>query len=159
MRHDRVEVSNSPLDVASLYQWALSPECGAVVLFSGIVRNHAEGRTEVTSLTYEAYGEMAKAKLQDVIDEARRRFPTLGRVALVHRLGELQLSESSVMVVASAPHRPEAFNAARFCIDALKQSVPIWKKEEWSSGSDWGTNAVNPVSASAVDRTSSRASS
>lgn len=159
MRHDRVEVSDSPLDVASLYQWALLPECGAVVLFSGIVRNHAEGRTEVTSLTYEAYGEMAKAKLQDVIDEARRRFPTLGRVALVHRLGELQLSESSVMVVASAPHRPEAFNAARFCIDALKQSVPIWKKEEWSSGSDWGTNAVNPVSASAVDRTSSRASS
>ncbi len=159
MRHDRVEVSDSPLDVASLYEWALLPECGAVVLFSGIVRNHAEGRTEVTSLTYEAYGEMAKAKLQDVIDEARRRFPTLGRVALVHRLGELQLSESSVMVVASAPHRPEAFNAARFCIDALKQSVPIWKKEEWSSGSDWGTNAVNPVSASAVDRTSSRASS
>lgn len=159
MRHDRVEVSDSPLDAASLYEWALLPECGAVVLFSGIVRNHAEGRTEVTSLTYEAYGEMAKAKLQDVIDEARRRFPTLGRVALVHRLGELQLSESSVMVVASAPHRPEAFNAARFCIDALKQSVPIWKKEEWSSGSDWGTNAVNPVSASAVDRTSSRASS
>jgi len=159
MRHDRVEVSNSPLDVASLYQWALSPECGAVVLFSGVVRDHAEGRTGVTSLTYEAYGEIAKAKLQDVIDEARRRFPTLGRVALVHRLGELQLSESSVMVVVSAPHRPEAFNAARFCIDALKQSVPIWKKEEWSSGSDWGTNAVNPVSASAVDRTSSRASS
>ena len=159
MRHDRVEVSDSPLDVASLYEWALLPECGAVVLFSGIVRNHAEGRTEVTSLTYEAYGEMAKAKLQDVIDEARRRFPTLGRVALVHRLGELQLSESSVMVVASAPHRPEAFNAARFCIDALKQSVPIWKKEEWSSGSDWGTNAVNPVSASSVDSTSMRASS
>jgi molybdopterin synthase catalytic subunit len=159
MRHDRVEVSNSPLDVASLYQWALSPECGAVVLFSGVVRDHAEDRTGVTSLTYEAYGEIAKAKLQDVIDEARRRFPTLGRVALVHRLGELQLSESSVMVVVSAPHRPEAFNAARFCIDALKQSVPIWKKEEWSSGSDWGTNAVNPVSVSSVDSTSMRASS
>jgi molybdopterin synthase catalytic subunit len=159
MRHDRVEVSNSPLDVASLYQWALSPECGAVVLFSGVVRDHAEDRTGVTLLTYEAYGEIAKAKLQDVIDEARRRFPTLGRVALVHRLGELQLSESSVMVVVSAPHRPEAFNAARFCIDALKQSVPIWKKEEWSSGSDWGTNAVNPVSVSSVDSTSMRASS
>lgn len=156
MRHDRVEVSDSPLDIASLYQWALSPECGAVVLFSGTVRDHAEGRTGVTSLTYEAYGTAAHAKLQEVIDEARRRFPGVGRVALVHRLGELQLTESSVVVAVSAPHRPEAFNAARFCIDALKQTVPIWKKEEWSGGRDWGTNAVEPVSVSALDRDSTR---
>lgn len=158
MTHDRVEVSDSPLDVASLYQWALLPECGAVVLFSGTVRDHAEGRTDVTSLTYEAYGEAAMKKMQEVIDEARRRFPTVGRVALVHRLGELQLTESSVVVVASAPHRPEAFDAARFCIDALKQSVPIWKKEEWSGGSDWGTNAVSPMSPSAVRDNSIRVS-
>lgn len=96
--------------------------------------------------------------MQEVIDEARRRFPTVGRVALVHRLGELQLTESSVVVVASAPHRPEAFDAARFCIDALKQSVPIWKKEEWSGGSDWGTNAVSPMSPSAVRDDSIRVS-
>jgi len=70
----------------------------------------------------------------------------------------LQLTESSVVVVASAPHRPEAFDAARFCIDALKQSVPIWKKEEWSGGSDWGTNAVSPMSPSAVRDDSIRVS-
>ena len=159
MRHDRVEVSDTPLDVASVYQWALSPECGAVVLFSGTVRDHAEGRTGVTSLTYEAYRERAMAKMQEVVDEARRRFPAIGRVALVHRLGELHLTESSVMVAVSAPHRPEAFDAARYCIDALKRSVPIWKKEEWSSGSDWGTNAVRPVPATVVEGTSMRTSS
>ncbi|MFM1838307.1 MAG: hypothetical protein RLZZ327_1181 [Actinomycetota bacterium] len=159
MTGDRIEVSDTPLDVAELYEWALSPECGAVVVFSGTVRNHAEGRSGVTSLTYEAYREAATTKLQDVVDEARRRYPTLGRVALVHRLGELDLTESSVVVVVSAPHRPEAFDAARYCIDALKQSVPIWKKETWSNGTDWGTGAVNPIPASSVGDASARSAS
>lgn len=159
MTGDRIEVSDTPLDVAELYQWALLPECGAVVVFSGTVRNHAEGRSGVTSLTYEAYREAATTKLQDVVDEARRRYPTLGRVALVHRLGELDLTESSVVVAVSAPHRPEAFDAARYCIDALKQSVPIWKKETWSNGNDWGTGAVNPIPASSVGDASARSAS
>lgn len=166
MTQTRVEVSDTPLAIGALYEWAVAPEYGAVVLFSGTVRDHADGRSGVTSLTYEAYRDAAIHKLQEVVDEARRRFPTIGHVALVHRVGELALTESAVVVVVSAPHRPEAFDAARYCIDALKQSVPIWKKEQWSSSgdssnglsngsgnssaSDWGTRAVRPVPASAV---------
>lgn len=163
MTQTRVEVSDTPLAINALYEWAVAPEYGAVVLFSGTVRDHADGRSGVTSLTYEAYRDAAIHKLQEVVDEARRRFPTIGHVALVHRVGELALTESAVVVVVSAPHRPEAFDAARYCIDALKQSVPIWKKEQWSSSgdassdnsasdtaSDWGTRAVRPVPASAV---------
>lgn len=150
MKADRVELSDTALDVGGLYEWALGPEFGAVVVFSGIVRDHAEGRSGVTSLSYEAYRDVATQKMREVVDEARRRYPTAGRIAVVHRLGDLQLTESSVVVVVSAPHRPEAFDAARFCIDALKQSVPIWKKETWASGSDWGTNANVPVRADRV---------
>lgn len=156
MKHDRVEVVNETIDVADLYEWALLPECGAVVLFSGTVRDHAEDRSGVTALTYEAYDEAAVNVMRQIIGEARRRFPSLGRVGLVHRLGDLALTESSVVVVVSAPHRPEAFDAARFCIDALKQSAPIWKKEVWSGGSDWGTNAVKPVPASTVESSTIR---
>jgi len=158
MKKNRVEVSGTPLAVSALYEWAVAPECGAVVLFSGTVRDHAHGRSGVTSLTYEAYRDVAIHKMQDVVDEARRRFPTIGHVALVHRVGELELTESAVVVVVSAPHRPEAFAAARYCIDAVKQSVPIWKKEQWSSSNDttsntaseWGTRAMPLVPASAV---------
>lgn len=145
MNADRVELCDTPLDVNGLYEWALTPSCGAVVVFSGTVRDHADGRDGVTALVYEAYREPAERAMRDVIAEARRRFPSVGRIALMHRVGELLLTESSVVVVVSAPHRPEAFDAARFCIDALKQSVPIWKKERWSSGEDWGTNATSLI--------------
>lgn len=156
MNADLVDISETPLDVGALYEWALLPSCGAVVMFSGTVRDHADDRNGVTSLTYEAYRDVALAKMQDVLIEARRQFPSLGRVALVHRVGELALTESAVVVVVSAPHRPEAFQAARYCIDALKQSVPIWKKEEWSTGSDWGTNAVAPVAVNAAPTDTSK---
>ena len=152
MRADRVELSEAELNVGELYEWALAPECGAVVVFSGTVRNHAEGRSGVTSLSYEAYRDVALHKMEEVVTEARRRYANVSRVALVHRVGELSLTEASVVVVVSAPHRPEAFDAARYCIDALKQSVPIWKKETWATGSDWGTNANPPVAASRVSR-------
>lgn len=157
MNADRIELCDTPLDIGGLYQWALDSSCGAVVLFSGTVRDHAEGRTDVTSLTYEAYREPAERAMRDIVAEARHRFPSVGRVALVHRTGELALTESSVVVVVSAPHRPAAFDAARFCIDALKQSVPIWKKERWSSGEDWGTNASTLVAARDVQTPRSEA--
>jgi len=150
MSADRIQIVDTALDIAELYDWALTPECGAVVLFSGIVRDHAEGRSGVTSLSYEAYRDVAVEKMQQVVDEARRRHATVGRIALVHRVGRLELSESSVVVVVSAPHRPEAFDTARYCIDALKQSVPIWKKETWATGSDWGMNASVPIAAESV---------
>lgn len=125
-----------------MYEWCVQPDCGAVVLFSGTVRDHAPGRTGVEYLEYEAYIEHAVSKMADVVDEARRRWPDIGRVAMFHRLGRLAVGESTVIVAVSAPHRPESFAACRFCIDALKASVPIWKKEVWADGEDWGTNAT-----------------
>jgi len=148
---DRVELVDTALDIGKLYEWAVTPSCGAVVVFSGIVRDHAEGRSGVSSLAYEAYRDVALTKMREVVAEARRRFSAVGRIALVHRLGDLQLTEASVVVVVSAPHRPDAFAAARFCIDTLKRTVPIWKKETWADGSDWGTNAVAPVVMSQVE--------
>ncbi len=133
-----------------MYDWCVRPDCGAVVLFSGTVRDHAEGRTDVERLEYEAYDEMVVPKMREIVAELRARWPETGRVVLVHRVGSLELGESSVVTAVSAPHRPEAFAAARFAIDALKVSVPVWKREVWADGSDWGTNAADLVPASDV---------
>lgn len=148
-------LTDAALPVGDVYEWCLRPDCGAVVLFSGTVRDHApdsEGqmRTGVTELEYEAYTEMVVPKLQDIADECRVRWPHTGRIALVHRVGRLQVGESSVVVAVSAPHRPGAFEAARFAIDALKVSVPVWKREQWEHGADWGTNAADLIPASEV---------
>jgi molybdopterin synthase catalytic subunit len=138
------------LDVGAVYDWAVLPGCGAVVLFSGTVRDHAEGRTGVEALTYEAYEEQVGPRLRAIAEETRSRWPTVGRIALLHRTGRLQVGESSVLAVVSAPHRPEAFSAARYAIDALKASVPIWKHEVWAEGADWGTGAHDVVDAGSV---------
>ena len=137
----RLELTSEVLDVGSVYNWAAIESCGAVVVFSGIVRDNADGRTDVKSLTYEAYEDQVVPKLEIIADEMRSRWSDLGRIALIHRVGKLELTESSVLVVVSSPHRPEAFAAARYAIDALKISVPIWKQENWKDGSDWGTNS------------------
>ena len=139
--NDWVALTDRTLDVGVAYEWALHPSCGAVVVFSGTVRDHADGRDDVTHLTYEAYEDKAIARMAEIIVEARRQWPAIVRVAMLHRVGRLSLLESSVLVVVSSPHRPEAFEAGRFCIDALKVAVPIWKQEEWSEGTDWGTGA------------------
>ena len=137
----RLELTTSILDVGQVYEWAPVASCGAVVVFSGIVRDHAEGRSDVTALTYEAYEDQVVPKLKVIADEMRARWCDLGRIALIHRIGRLELGESSVLVVVSSPHRPEAFAAAQYAIDTLKISVPIWKQEHWRDGSDWGTNS------------------
>lgn len=134
---DWIALSNDPLPVSEAMSWATRPACGAVVCFAGVVRDSSDGREGVGALTYEAYEERATARLAEVAAEARRRWPTLDRLALLHRLGTLSLSEASVVVVSSSPHRAEAFDAARFCIDTLKETVPIWKREHWAGGSDW----------------------
>ena len=86
--------------------------------------------------------------MREVVAEARRRWTDLERVVLQHRTGELALSEASVLVVVASPHRAEAFDAARFCIDTLKETVPIWKAEDWDGGRDWalGEHPIRPVS-------------
>ena len=114
------------------------------MLFTGTVRNFAVGRPSVTALGYEAYEEAVEPRLAAVASEARRRWPALGRIALLHRVGRLEVGEASVLVVVSAPHRDEAFAAARYCIDTVKETVPIWKREEWEGGRDWSARS-SPV--------------
>jgi len=142
---DWLALSDGELPVGAAYEWAVRPDCGAVVLFSGTVRDRAEGRSGVEHLTYEAYEEAVVPRFADIVAEARTRWPSVGRIALLHRTGRLTVGESSVLAVASAPHRPEAFDAARYTIDALKASVPIWKHEAWGEESAWGTGAT-PIS-------------
>jgi len=134
-------LTDRELPISAAYDWAVRPDCGAVVLFSGTIRDHAEGRTGVEHLTYEAYDEQVVPRFAEIGAELRRRWPSSGRLVLLHRVGRLEIGESSVVAVVSAPHRPEAFEAARFAIDALKESVPIWKHEVWADGADWGTGA------------------
>lgn len=152
-----VGLTDLDLPIAAAYEWAVLPRCGAVVLFSGTVRDHAvddggEMRSDVEHLVYEAYESQVVASFEKIAAEVRVRWPHTGRIVLLHRVGRIDLGESSVVAVVSAPHRPEAFEAARFAIDALKASAPIWKHETWRDGhesrSDWGTNAhevVDPV--------------
>lgn len=134
-------LTHDELPIAEMYAWAVLPRCGAVVLFSGTIRDHADGREGVTHLEYEAYEEQVVPIFEEIEAEVRRRWPDTGRVAIGHRIGRMDLGESSVVVVVSAPHRGESFEAARYAIDALKASAPIWKHETWSEGSDWGTGA------------------
>lgn len=147
----RISLTRDPLPVAEATSWATTPGSGAVVTFLGVVRDHAEGRTGVTGLSYEAYENAAEGRLAEIADAARDRWPAVERIVLVHRLGDLALSEASVLVVVSSPHRGEAFDAARYCIDTLKETVPIWKREHWSGGSAWSA-ASRPVTS--VDRQS-----
>jgi molybdopterin synthase catalytic subunit len=98
-------------------------------------------------MTYEAYEEPATAAMRDIAAEIRTRWPDTERVVLLHRIGELALSEASVFVAVSSPHRRNAFAAAEYAIDTLKQTVPIWKQEHWSGGSDWALeqHPIRPV--------------
>ena len=143
-------LTESPLPIGAAYDWTVRPDCGAVVVFSGTTRDHADGRDGVTSLTYEAYEEQVTETFTEIVAELRRRWPSAGRVVMLHRVGTLGLGESSVVVAVSAPHRPEAFEAARYGIDPLQASAPIWKHETWSGGSDWATGANPPIPPTSV---------
>ena len=134
-------ISADPLPVTQALDWAHRPDCGAVVLFSGVARDHSGDREAVDRLEYEAYEAQVEPRLAALAAEARRRWPAVGRLVMIHRVGELVVGDSAVVVVASSPHRPEAFAAARFCIDALKATIPIWKRERWEEGESWGLEA------------------
>jgi molybdopterin synthase catalytic subunit len=132
------------------------PEDGAIVIFDGIVRNNSRGRRTLY-LEYEAYEEMALAKLRELASEAMQRF-AIRNVGLVHRLGHLEVGESSVLIAVFSAHRAAAFDACRWLIDTLKRTVPIWKKEFFEDGAVWadgepfpeqiaaGTNRGSPAS-------------
>jgi len=154
-----LEITADALDVGAVYDWSVTDTCGAVVLFSGTVRNHSEGRVDVHTLSYEAFEEEVIPKCHDIVVEMKNQWSDLGRIALIHRVGDLKLGESSVLVVVSAPHRPEAFEAARFGIDALKATVPIWKREAWATGSDWALGAQHVTTVDQVLKTSQQKTS
>ena len=130
-----VRVQREPIDAQALIRAVQTDVDGAVALFLGTVRDHNEGR-KVSGLEYSAYEEMALQELERVRDQALERFE-ITRAALVHRLGALEIGETSVAVAIAAPHRAAAFDACRFVIDTLKRTVPIWKKETYNDGEAW----------------------
>lgn len=136
MDQDIFEITREPIDKAGLEQRLLTGAAGAIVTFDGVVRNQTKGRP-VVSLHYEAYAPMAVKEMQRLGDEIRERWPEVDRIGFVHRFGELKISESSVVIVITSPHRRAAFEACHFAIDRLKQTVPIWKKEIFEDGEAW----------------------
>ncbi|MDX2343995.1 MAG: molybdenum cofactor biosynthesis protein MoaE [Acidimicrobiia bacterium] len=133
---DLVVVGADAIDSARLIEFVTTPQCGAVCLFLGTVRDHSRGKEGVTHLEYEAYDDVVEVKIQDIVDEARNKW-SIERIAAVHRVGSLHVGESSVAVAVSSGHRKESFAAAQYVIDELKARVPIWKKEHWPGGAEW----------------------
>lgn len=131
-----VGVTEKPIELAELVAFVSTPEAGAVVTFLGTVRNQSKGKT-VTALTYGAYEPMAEKELKRIAEEMQKRWQVC-KVAIVHRVGKLRVGEVSVAIFVSAPHREDAFAAARHAIERIKEIVPIWKREHFSDGTtEW----------------------
>lgn len=130
------EITREKLSADDIMVRLADPAIGVVAVFVGVVRGDTNGR-EVRYLEYEAYPEMAEAMLRQIGEEIQARWKTIQKVAIVHRVGHLEVGEVSVVIALSAAHRPEVFEALRYAIDRLKEIVPIWKKEVWSDGSEW----------------------
>jgi molybdopterin synthase catalytic subunit len=131
-----VELTNEPIDSAAVLARVASNQAGAVVLFLGTTREMT-GDRRTLSLDYECYPQMAEKKMAELEAEARERW-SLVEIAIVHRLGHLELGEASVAIAVSSAHRQAAFEAGKWLIDTLKEVVPIWKKENWADGTcEW----------------------
>jgi len=130
-----VELTGGPISTDRVLRAVADPRAGAVVLFLGVVRDNARGR-RVDHLVYEAYETLARREMAKIAATVTERWPVT-RIAIVHRTGRLGVGEPSVAVAVSAPHRGDAFDAGRYTIDTLKQTVPIWKKEVWEGGAAW----------------------
>lgn len=138
------EVAAGPLDPARLLARVGSPEDGAVLLFLGTVRNHADGRS-VSGMRYEGYEEMALEVLRRIAEEASERF-SAPNLAVTHRLGALGIGEVSVVVAVSSPHRAEAYGASRYVMEEIKRRLPVWKKEFYVEGDpQWVRGTVPPA--------------
>ena len=137
-------VTHAALNLQELVDYVTDPEAGAIATFIGTTRNNNEGR-KVIALDYEAYPEMAEKELVRLGEEAKNKWP-LCRMAIVHRIGPVQITEASVMIAVSAAHREAAFAACRFAIEEIKRTVPIWKKEVFEGGEVWiGTQTGQPL--------------
>ncbi len=137
-------VSDKPIDLQELVNYVSDPEAGAIATFIGTTRNNNEGR-KVIALDYDGYAEMAEKELARIGDDAKTKWP-ICRMAIVHRLGPVQITEASVIIAVSAGHRDAAFAACRFAIEEIKKTVPIWKKEVYEGGEVWiGTQTGQPL--------------
>ncbi len=139
---DWLALTYAVLEHSAALEWVGREDCGGVVGFFGVVRDHAEGRSGVVAVDYHAYEQPVLERLRKLAAAARARTPGLGRVVVWHRTGTLLVGETSVAVVVSAPHRGEAFDASRFIIDTLKATLPVWKYEHWSDGEGWSPSSV-----------------
>ena len=133
--HYLIRVTDQPLDARETEAAVADPSCGAILTFTGTVRDNARGQA-VTELAYEAYAAAAEKMMTDIAEEITGRWG-IERVAIVHRVGVLGPGEASVVISVASPHRPEAFDACRHAIERLKEVVPIWKKEHYRDGSTW----------------------
>ena len=132
------------IDLAEIVRYVTDPQAGAIATFIGTTRNHNDGR-RVIALDYEAYRDMAEKELARIGADAARQWP-ICRMAIVHRLGPVQIGEASVAIAVSSAHRDAAFAASRFAIEEIKKTVPIWKKEVFEGGEVWiGTQSGEPL--------------
>lgn len=136
MNQDIYEITREPIDKLGLERRLITGAAGAVVTFDGIVRDNTDGR-RVLTLDYDAYPPMAVKEMRRVGEEIRERWPDVERIGIIHRFGELKVTESSVVIVVTSPHRKVAFEACHYAIDRVKQVVPIWKKEIFEDGEAW----------------------
>ena len=153
----RVFLTREKIDTEAAVQGIKRPEDGAVIVFEGVVRNHSRGRRTLF-LEYEAYPEMALKQLQSLVSQATRQFQ-IRDVILIHRLGRLEIGETSVAIVVAAAHRAAAFDACRWLIDTLKRTVPIWKKEHFEDGAVWSDGEPFPADLRGEQVVGERASS
>ncbi|MHB0971352.1 MAG: molybdenum cofactor biosynthesis protein MoaE [Thermoanaerobaculia bacterium] len=128
-------LTDDPISTDALIADVLRDSDGAVVLFSGVVRNHHEGK-RVESIFYDAYRPMAEKEIEKIVNGIRAEFPDV-KIALLHRLGQLGVGDASIVIACASPHRAEAFAASRAAIDRIKETVPIWKRERGPDGEEW----------------------
>jgi molybdopterin synthase catalytic subunit len=131
----RIEIHTAPLNIQQCIDWILSPESGGIDIFIGTVRNTTKGKT-VLKLEFETYNKMAINEINKITKQAFKQWP-VQKVLVHHRTGTLQIGEIPVIIAVSAAHRDAAFEACRYIIDTLKQTVPIWKKEFFEDGEVW----------------------
>ena len=132
---DLVEIFPTPLDPQKIIDQVSSPSCGAIDVFIGTVRNQTKNKP-VSRLEFEAYEVMAKKEMAKIIQHTRAQWP-VHHMAIVHRVGSLDIGEIAVIIAVSTPHRTASFSACQFAIDTLKETVPIWKKEIFEDGEVW----------------------
>jgi MoaE-MoaD fusion protein len=135
LEQDLIRIIRDPIRPDEILSSLKAPEDGAMVVFDGFVRNNFKGR-QTLYLEYEAYEAMALSKMREIAATMREKF-AIHRIAIVHRLGRLEIGETSVFIAVSSPHRAAAFDACRYAIDTLKRTVPIWKKEFFAGGAVW----------------------